>query len=77
VAGWSQASVLPVPVLDGGHLFFYSFEFIFRRPLSMRARELLQQLGLALIVLLMVFAFYNDFVKFQLFDYLFGWLGRG
>jgi regulator of sigma E protease len=70
-------NLLPVPVLDGGHLFFYSFEFIFRRPLSMRARELLQQLGLALIVLLMVFAFYNDFVKFQLFDYLFGWLGRG
>jgi regulator of sigma E protease len=70
-------NLLPVPVLDGGHLFFYSFELIFRRPLSMRVRELLQQLGLAMIVLLMVFAFYNDFVKFQLFEYLFGWLKGG
>jgi regulator of sigma E protease len=70
-------NLLPVPVLDGGHLFFYSFEAIFRRPLSMRVRELLQQFGLVLIVLLMVFAFYNDFVKFQLFEYLFGWLRGG
>jgi len=70
-------NLLPVPILDGGHLFFYFFEFVFRRPLSMRAREILQQVGLALIVLLMIFAFYNDFVKFQLFDSLFGWFGRG
>lgn len=70
-------NLLPVPILDGGHLFFYLFEFVFRRPLSMRAREVLQQLGLVLIVMLMVFAFYNDFVKFQLFESLFGWLRGG
>jgi regulator of sigma E protease len=70
-------NLLPVPILDGGHLFFYFFEFVFRRPLSMRAREILQQVGLALIVMLMIFAFYNDFVKFQLFENLFGWLRSG
>lgn len=70
-------NLLPVPILDGGHLFFYFFEFVFRRPLSMRAREILQQVGLALIVTMMVFAFYNDFIKFRLLDGLFGWFGRG
>lgn len=70
-------NLLPVPILDGGHLFFYLFEFVFRRPLSMRAREVLQQVGLALIVMLMIFAFYNDFVKFQLIESLFGWLRGG
>ncbi|HKI50749.1 MAG TPA: RIP metalloprotease RseP, partial [Geothermobacteraceae bacterium] len=70
-------NLLPVPILDGGHLFFYLFEGIFRRPLSMRAREILQQLGLVLIVMLMVFAFYNDIVKFQLFKNLFGWFRSG
>jgi len=70
-------NLLPVPILDGGHLFFYLFEGIFRRPLSMRAREILQQLGLVLIVMLMVFAFYNDIVKFQLFKNLFGWIRSG
>lgn len=56
-------NLLPIPILDGGHLFFYLFEFVFRRPLSNRAREVLQQVGLAMIVLLMVLAFYNDLVR--------------
>ncbi|ORJ59523.1 RIP metalloprotease RseP [Geothermobacter hydrogeniphilus] len=70
-------NLLPIPILDGGHLFFYLFEFVFRRPLSMRAREMLQQLGLALIVMLMVLAFYNDFTRLDLFGGLFSWLSGG
>lgn len=56
-------NLLPIPILDGGHLFFYSFELVFRRPLSLRAREWLQQIGLILLIMLMVLAFYNDIVR--------------
>jgi regulator of sigma E protease len=57
-------NLLPVPILDGGHLFFYSWELIFRKPVSMRARELAQQVGLFLLICLMVLAFYNDIVRY-------------
>ena len=56
-------NLLPIPILDGGHLFFYSFELVFRRPLSLRAREWAQQIGLILLILLMVLAFYNDIIR--------------
>lgn len=56
-------NLLPVPILDGGHLFFNLYEFVFRRPLSLRAREVAQQFGLVLIVTLMILAFYNDIVR--------------
>jgi len=53
-------NLLPIPVLDGGHLFFMFFEVIFGKPLSVRKMEIAQNIGLALLILLMVFAFYND-----------------
>lgn len=56
-------NLLPIPILDGGHIFFYIFEMVFRRPLSMWAREVLQQIGLVLLILLMLLAFYNDLVR--------------
>lgn len=56
-------NLLPIPILDGGHLFFNVFELIFRKPLSMRAREIAQQVGLVLLIMLMVLAFYNDIVR--------------
>lgn len=56
-------NLLPIPILDGGHLFFYAFEMVFRRPLSLRAREWAQQIGLILLIMLMVLAFYNDIVR--------------
>ena len=56
-------NLLPIPILDGGHLFFNFFELILRRPLSLRARELAQQVGLVLLIMLMVLAFYNDIVR--------------
>ncbi len=56
-------NLLPIPILDGGHIIFNLFEIIFRRPLSMRTREIAQQIGLILLVLLMILAFYNDIAR--------------
>jgi regulator of sigma E protease len=56
-------NLLPIPVLDGGHLFFNLVELIWRRPLSLRAREVMQQIGLGLLLMLMLLAFYNDIVR--------------
>ena len=57
-------NLLPVPILDGGHLFFFSWELLFRKPVSMRTREMAQQIGLVLLISLMVLAFYNDIVRY-------------
>ena len=56
-------NLFPIPILDGGHLFFNLFEAVMRRPLSLRTREIAQQIGLILLILLMVLAFYNDIVR--------------
>jgi len=53
-------NLLPIPLLDGGHLLYHAFEAIKRGPLSARTMEIGQQIGLAVLVLLMAFAFYND-----------------
>jgi regulator of sigma E protease len=53
-------NLLPVPVLDGGHLVFYTYEGLRGAPMSMRKMEIAQQVGLMLLMILMVFAFYND-----------------
>lgn len=59
-------NVLPVPVLDGGHLLFYAVEAITRRPPSPRLREVGHMIGLGLILLLMVVVFRNDIGRFLL-----------
>ena len=57
-------NLLPVPVLDGGHLFFFFWELVFRRPISQKAREYAQQVGLMLLLGLMLLAFYNDIIRY-------------
>lgn len=57
-------NLLPVPVLDGGHLIFYVWELIFRRPVRQQVREYAQQIGMALLLGLMLLAFYNDIVRY-------------
>ena len=59
-------NLLPVPVLDGGHLFFFAVEAVIRRPVSLKYREKAQQVGIFLLLLLMIFAFANDI--FRLFE---------
>lgn len=56
-------NLLPVPVLDGGHLVFYVIELVKGAPLSMRKMEVAQQVGLALLMSLMIFALFNDFTR--------------
>jgi regulator of sigma E protease len=53
-------NLLPIPILDGGQAVLFTVEGIKRSPLSLRARELLQQAGLTVLVLLMGLAFWND-----------------
>ena len=53
-------NLLPIPILDGGHLLFFLIEGILRKPLGERQRELAQQFGLVLLVGVMIFAFWND-----------------
>ena len=53
-------NLFPVPLLDGGHLLFYAVEVIRGRPLSDRAQEMGFRIGLGLVLMLMVFATYND-----------------
>jgi len=60
-------NLLPVPMLDGGHLFFFVIEGLIGRPLSLRKREAAQQLGFVLLMLLMVYALYNDLVRIDAF----------
>jgi len=57
-------NLLPIPVLDGGHIFFFLIELIKGRPVSEKSRERAQQIGLFMLISLMVFAFYNDIMRF-------------
>lgn len=56
-------NLLPIPVLDGGHLFFLTIEGIRRRPVSDRTMEVSQKIGIFLLASLMVFVFYNDILR--------------
>ncbi len=56
-------NLFPVPLLDGGHLLFYAFEAVRGRPLGPRAQEYGFRLGLALVLMLMIFATWRDFVR--------------
>lgn len=56
-------NLLPVPVLDGGHLVFYIIEAVKGAPLSIRKMEVAQQVGMALLMSLMIFALFNDFTR--------------
>ncbi|MBC8282558.1 MAG: RIP metalloprotease RseP [Nitrospinae bacterium] len=56
-------NLLPIPVLDGGHIFFFLLEILKGKPVSERNRERAQQVGLFMLISLMVFAFYNDIMR--------------
>jgi regulator of sigma E protease len=56
-------NLLPIPVLDGGHLLFYAIEAVRRRPLSQRMQEIGFQIGIALVLMLMVYVNLNDLLR--------------
>jgi regulator of sigma E protease len=53
-------NLLPIPLLDGGHLMYYMVEMVKGSPVSERTMEIGQQIGIAILLTLMLFAFYND-----------------
>jgi regulator of sigma E protease len=56
-------NLFPIPILDGGHFLFLALEAILGKPLSIKKMEIAQQIGLFFIVLLMLFAIYNDLIR--------------
>jgi regulator of sigma E protease len=56
-------NLLPIPILDGGHLLFFSVEGLMRKPISQQARTLAHQVGLAIILTLTALVFYNDIAR--------------
>ena len=63
-------NLLPIPVLDGGHLLFYAYEAVARRPLRSQLQAAGYRVGLALLVGLMLFATWNDLQRLQVFHFL-------
>lgn len=56
-------NLLPIPILDGGHILFLGIEAVRRKPLTEKVMMIAQRVGLAIIITLMVFAFYNDIMR--------------
>jgi len=56
-------NLLPIPILDGGHLLFFSVEALMRKPISQQARTVAHQVGMAVILTLTALVFYNDIVR--------------
>jgi regulator of sigma E protease len=57
-------NLLPIPILDGGHIIFNGWELLTRRPVSERVRDVGQRLGLAFLLCLLLLSTYNDFVRY-------------
>ena len=58
-------NLLPIPVLDGGHLLFFIIEAVKGHPVSLKVREVAQQIGLFIILLLVILVFYNDIFRYK------------
>lgn len=56
-------NLLPIPVLDGGHLMFFTLEAILGKPIELKKIEIAQKVGMVLLLMLMVFVFYNDIMR--------------
>jgi regulator of sigma E protease len=67
-------NLLPVPILDGGHLLFYGVEAVRGRPLGPKAQEIGYRAGFALVASLFLFATWNDLQRSKLLEFLGGML---
>lgn len=69
-------NLLPLPVLDGGHLLFLIIEKLRGRRLSARIEKIVTQIGFSLILLLIMSVFYNDLLKYDVFGRISQWLSK-
>ena len=63
-------NLFPVPVLDGGHLFFYLLEFIRGKPLEAKSQGIASYVGLVLVISLMIFVTWNDLVQLNITNFI-------
>ena len=66
-------NLLPIPVLDGGHIFIMALEGLARRDFSMRVKEKMFLAGFAVLLMLMVTVIYNDLTRIQMFQRMMPW----
>lgn len=66
-------NLLPLPVLDGGHLLFLLIEKIRKRRLNSQTERIITQIGLSTILLLLAFVFYNDMLRYDIFGKIYKW----
>ena len=59
-------NLFPIPVLDGGHIFFYLIEIVTRREISVKVKELSQQIGFAVLLMLMLFVIFIDIERLNI-----------
>ena len=69
-------NMLPLPVLDGGHIIFLALEKMRGKPLSLKTQELITNLGVSFLILLTLFIFYSDMSKFGIFEKAAGFFKR-
>lgn len=65
-------NLLPIPLLDGGHLAFYAMETVKGKPLNEKVQEYALRFGMAFLLAIMLFATWNDLVQLKVFDYVIG-----
>ena len=56
-------NILPIPGLDGGHILIHLIEAVIRRPMTIKARIIIQQIGMAFLLLIMITVVYNDIIR--------------
>ena len=69
-------NLLPLPVLDGGHLLLFGIEKIRGNPLPQKVDETIYKVGLSLIIFLALFVFYTDFLRYGIFDKIIDFAGK-
>ncbi|MCX5680340.1 MAG: site-2 protease family protein [Candidatus Omnitrophica bacterium] len=65
-------NLLPLPILDGGHILFLAIEKVRGKPMSFKTQEIIANIGVAFLIILTVFIFYSDIVKFGIVGKIMG-----